>query len=81
MFAESWLPAAAALGCVWIPLFQTGTPVPLEDLPAVLAELERVRDHFARTPGTSEHVRERSHWLVDELARLDPASISELFIG
>ena len=80
-FAQYWLPAAAELGCVWVPLFRTGTPVPLEDLPAVLAELERLRDYFERTPGMSEDVRERSRWLVNALSRLDPTEIREVFIG
>jgi hypothetical protein len=97
-----WVTAAKALGCVWLPLYQTGAPVELEDLPAVRAELEQVRDYFARllplknkqryvvgTGGnavfasaeTVEHLRERSRWLVDELAKIDPAKILELFIG
>jgi hypothetical protein len=81
VFSAHWLPAAAALGCSWLPLFQTGTPVDPDELPAVRAELERVRDHFARAPEASEQLRERSRWLVEELARLDPAEIREIFIG
>jgi hypothetical protein len=101
-YATYWLTAAKALGCVWLPLYQTGAPVALEDLPAVLAEFELVRDYFARLPlredqetymigtrgnavlapaETVEHLRERSRWLVEELARIDPAKIRELFIG
>lgn len=81
VFAEHWLPAASALGCVWIPLFQTGTSISLEELPTVRAELEQVRDYFARTPKVSEHARERSRWVVDKLSRIDPAAIREVFIG
>jgi len=102
VYAKYWLTAARALGCVWLPLHQTGAPVALEDLPVALAELELVRDYFARLPlredqetymigargdavfasaETVEHLRERSRWLVDELAKIDPAKIRELFIG
>jgi hypothetical protein len=81
VFAEHWLPAAAALGCVWIPTFQTGASIPLEELPTIRAEFEQLRDHFTRTPGASEHVRERSRWIVEELSRINPAAIREVFIG
>lgn len=102
VYDKYWLTAAKALGCVWLPLYQTGAPVELEDLPAVRAELEQVRDYFARllplknkkryvvgtgcnavfaSAETVEHLRERSCWLVDELAKIDPAKIRELFIG
>jgi hypothetical protein len=81
VFARYWLPAAAALGCIWMPLFQSGAPVPLEDLPAVLDELRRLRDHFAADPSSAAGVRERSAWLVGELDTIDTATINELWIG
>lgn len=84
VFASHWLPAAAALGLSWVPLFRSGVPVAVEDLPAVRAEIEELRDRFAQAEGgagVGEHLRERSRWLAAELARLDPATILELFIG
>lgn len=102
MYAKYWLTAAKALSCVWLPLYQTGAPVELKDLPAVLAEFAQIRDYFMHlvtgenqenyiigTQGgavlasaeTVKHLRERSRWLVDELAKIDPAKIRELFIG
>ena len=83
VFARHWLPAAKALGCVWIPLFQSGAPVPLADVPAVLDELRRLRDHFAAEPDDSPAagVRERSAWLVGELDKIDLRTIEELWIG
>ena len=84
VYAAHWSPAAAELGLVWLPLFQTGTTVALDDLPAVRAELARLRDHFAGAPDDAPmiaHLRERSAWLVDQLARLDPAGLADLFIG
>ena len=50
IFAAYWLPAAARLGLVWMPLFQSGTTVAIEDFPSVRAEFEQMRDHFARAP-------------------------------
>jgi hypothetical protein len=83
VFATYWLPAAAVLGCEWMPLFQTGAPVPLEDFPDVLDEPRRLRDHFAAQGDrlSATGVRERSAWLVGELEKIDPGSIKELWIG
>ena len=84
IFSSYWLPAAAQLNLVWMPLFQSGTAVAIEDFPEVRAEFEQMRDHFARAPEDAamiEHLRERSRWLSAELARLDPANIRDLFIG
>lgn len=66
-----------------MPLFQTGAPVPLEDLPAVLDELTRLRDHFAAEGDRSStaDIRDRSAWLVGELEKIDPGTIEELWIG
>jgi hypothetical protein len=83
VFATYWLPAARALGCVWMPLFQSGAPVPLEDVPAVLDELRRLRDHFAAQGDrlSATGVPERSAWLVGELEKIDFGAIKELWIG
>lgn len=84
IFAAYWLPAAARLGLVWMPLFQSGTTVAIGDFPSVCAEFERMRDHFAHAPENAamiEHLRERSRWLCAELARLDPKTIRDVFIG
>ena len=84
IFAAYWLPAATRLGLAWMPLFQSGTTVAIENFPSVRAEFEQMRDHFARAPEDAamiEHLRERSRWLSAELARLDPANIRDLFIG
>jgi hypothetical protein len=79
LFSVYWLPAARDLDCAWIPQFETGADVPLADLPAVIEEFRRVRDYFQRHP--TSPVAERSRWLVDELERLDPSTIAELYIG
>jgi hypothetical protein len=83
IFSKYWVPAAEALGCVWMPDFQTGAPVPLEDFPDVLDEFRRLRDYFAAHDDRSSNadVRARSAWLVGELEKLDPGTIKELWIG
>lgn len=79
LYGKYWVPAARNLGCVWLLLFQTGAPVPLAELPAVIEEFRRVRDYFARDPTTSH--AERSRWLVVELERIEPSTVAELYIG
>ena len=84
IFAAYWLPGAARLGLVWMPLFQSGTTIAIEDFPSVRAEFEQMRDYFAHAPDSApmiEHLRERSRLLSAELAHLDPATIRDLFIG
>lgn len=84
IFSVHWLPAAARLGLVWIPLFQSGTSVPIEDFPAVRVEFEQMRDYFAAAPVGAPMIaqlRERSRWLSTELTRFDPASIRDLYVG
>lgn len=58
VYSKYWVPAALELGCTWLPQFQTGVPVRLENLPAVIEEFRRVRDYFQRDP--TSPVAERS---------------------
>jgi hypothetical protein len=84
VFSSYWLPAAVRLGLVWMPLFQSGTTVGVEDFPQVRAEFQQMRDYFASLPDGAamiEHLRERSGWLSGQLERLDAKNIRDLFIG
>ena len=85
VFSRYWLPAAATLGCTWVPLFATGTSVEPEFWPEVRREFERLRDHFAATATRDRHdteqLRERSRLIVQVLAGLDAAEVRDLFIG
>jgi len=83
VFATHWLPAAATSNCVWMPLFQSGAPVPIEDIPTVLDEFRRLRNQFAVVVdgSTKADVRERSAWLIDELEKIDLSTIKSMFIG
>ncbi|MFC0331196.1 hypothetical protein ACFOLF_22515 [Paenibacillus sepulcri] len=42
-FQECWEPAVKALGLQWVPVFSSGIDITKEDLPAVLDELERLK--------------------------------------
>lgn len=42
-FREVWLPACRALGLRWVPLFETGIPLNVEDVPDVLEELHALQ--------------------------------------
>src|SRR5690242_1805920 len=53
VFCHYWLPAAKRHGLQWIPRFEDGATVPLDDLPSVLAEVKQIRADFARSPGTA----------------------------
>ena len=76
VYSTSWVPAALKLGCTRLPSFQTGAPVPLEDLAAVIDEFRRLRDYFQRDP--TSPLAERSRWIVGELEKLDPSTIAEV---
>ena len=84
IYSTYWLPAATKLGFMWLPLFQTGMTIAAEDFPSVRGEFALISDYFAKAPDDDpmiEHLRERSRWVSEELERLDPAKIRDLFIG
>ena len=43
-YDQYWVPAAKALGLVWIPAFSWGTSFSNEDAPAVIAEFKHLKD-------------------------------------
>jgi hypothetical protein len=61
IFDEYWQPACKALGLKWIPLFQSGLPLPPEDIPDVLEELSRLETHLSSgsRPDIPADVREQ----------------------
>lgn len=67
-FEAGWVPAAAALGLEWAPLFRTGFSVEPGDLPAIIDEL-RALLAWAETPGAALD-RSRVARLIAELERL-----------
>lgn len=41
VFSRYWTPLSDGMGCVWIPMFQTGLPIDGEDRSEVILELQR----------------------------------------
>ncbi len=79
-YSSEWVPAAKELGLSWLPLFLTGTSVDVEDLPAVVEELRRLRTALAGVPRQASTV-ERLDFILERLRAVDPHEIAGLFIG
>ena len=81
VFAKHWLPGAYELDLKWVPLFESGIPLAMDDLPAVMTELQ------ALGIWTEQHVDHREilpriKALLDKLAELRSAKVaSALFVG
>lgn len=43
VYSTEWVPMARKLGLKWLPLFRTGSPVDVEDLPTVVDEIRQLR--------------------------------------
>ena len=93
-YRRHWVPAAKKLGLPWLREFETGAYVPLDALPALIAELEQVRAEFARRPdyrvwffrmrmepSVMQHLLERVDAMLETLRGLDLAEVAELFWG
>jgi len=82
VFRDHWLPGARALGLVWLPLFETGVKVGVDDLPAVVEELRALERWLAgNAPGSAALVGPRIARLIDVLADLPPLQDGHAFIG
>ena len=86
VFAGYWVPAAHLLGLQWVPLFETGTSVDKEDLPAILDELDVLKRWLTRAPpslpeGMAEFMTTRLNRLAAELDAIRDVPEAEIFIG
>ena len=68
------------MGLDWVPRFETGIPVSLEELPLVIEELENLRGWMGSQPGYAYDL-ERLSTLIEELSRLRNDQGVEVFIG
>ncbi|QAT88028.1 hypothetical protein EJ065_6499 [Corallococcus coralloides] len=75
-----WLPAAEKLGLKWVPLFEDGPVVDVNDLPALMDEFRQLRDALADSP-KNDSLLERIDWILEELSGLDLNEVSEIAIG
>lgn len=80
LFSNAWLPAAERLGLSWVPRFELGADVPPADLPAVRAEIARVRAALAHRRDAPS-LLPRVDSILDALADIDPAEVATIFIG
>lgn len=82
VFRRYWLPASQALSLVWVPLFETGLPLPSEDCPDVLAELRRLKAWIeAHQPEAAEIILARVEHLISELELRCADPRVRLYIG
>ncbi len=77
-FAEFWLPVTKMHELKWVPLFETGVPIELDDLSEVLIELNKMRE----TPNLDDNFPvDGLNLLIDELNLVRMESSVKIFIG
>lgn len=84
-FAKHWVNAAKKRDLTWIPQFQTGVPVPVDALDAVIEELRCLYVDFQKKVETGEvlwasYVDKIAH-VLEVLSCVDRSQIEEIFIG
>jgi hypothetical protein len=79
-YSSEWVPLARHLGLNWLPLFQAGTRVDVEDLPTVVDEFRRLRSALADDRRKSSVV-ERLDFVLERLHEVDSQEIAGIFIG
>lgn len=75
-----WLPTAERLGLKWVPLFENGPVVSVNELTAVMDEFRKLRDVLASNPKNAS-VLERIDSLLEELSDVPLDEVAEIFIG
>jgi hypothetical protein len=85
VFEDYWQPAATKLGLKWVPLFQTGLPLTMDDLPVVLTELALLKGEFGHSeslpPDIAEYVTGRVENLISALESTKHNGHVEVYIG
>ena len=80
-FLRRWWPVTQELGLVWVPLLETGIPLQPDDVPEILAELERMREHIVPLGPDWAHVLEDIRKLSEGLRAVDFAAGETVFVG
>ncbi|GAB1543817.1 hypothetical protein NUACC21_64930 [Scytonema sp. NUACC21] len=87
IFEEYWQPACSKLGLKWIPLFQTGLPLEVEDISSVIQELKQLKQFFLNPSefnipeNIKEYVIMRIQNLINELHKIQETPFVEAYIG
>jgi hypothetical protein len=82
-FREVWLPACKALGLKWVPMFETGIPIDVDDVPDVRAELRSLKAWLAQ-PGNHDAASvmgERVDNLIEGLEEASRNPTAHIFVG
>jgi hypothetical protein len=75
-----WLPTAEKLGLKWVPLFENGPMVDVNDLAVVMNEFRKLRESLAGNP-KNVSILERIDFILEELGEVPLDEVSEVFIG
>ncbi|QRO01335.1 hypothetical protein JRI60_21070 [Archangium violaceum] len=75
-----WLPTAKKLGLKWVPLFEDGPIVDVNDLAAVTNEFRKMREALASNPKNAS-ILERIDFILQELDDVNLDEVSGIFIG
>ena len=85
LFDKYWLPVSEEIGLQWIPIFRSGLPLNMEDIPFVTDELVRLREYMLQVATipleVREHAKERIDRLADELQTAQKDTDVHLYIG
>jgi hypothetical protein len=79
-YGSEWAATAEILGLHWLPLFQSGIPVDIANLPAVEDEFRQLRATLLGNPRKAATV-ERIDFILKTLDEVNPDEIAEIFIG
>lgn len=81
-FKSYWLPACDSLKLIWIPMFETGLPLRLEDIQDVLAELHKLKTWIEKhSPESSAVISSRIDRLISELSSIEGRRDVEAYVG
>lgn len=87
IFSRYWEPLSSQLDLKWLPLFQSGFFVDRQDIPFVVSDLRRARQHFLlRQPDEApeevlKQITTRITKLISELEELQKEDAVEVYIG
>lgn len=68
-FEQYWQTASSRLALKWVPIFQSGLPLRNDDIPLIVAELDRLRDYWVES-GQHDIPREIAEQLLSRVKNL-----------
>lgn len=81
VFRRLWLPLSRQLGLQYVPLFETGLPVAIEDVEHIVAELRKLRAEAHAAGGDSDLILPRIDNLLENLDQLGQDPGYKIYIG